>query len=109
MLAKALIGLVAADFRGQLVLQQPGAEPQPLSPRTRDRLRVLPASRFEVAVRFPQPAASACSADPLRVELLDRLRDTTLRRIVLTPLGLLASELTLKPLAPAGLGLELWR
>jgi hypothetical protein len=109
MLAKVLISLVAADLRRQLVLQEPGAEPQPLTPRTRDRLRVLPALRLEVAVRFPQPATSAGSADPLRVELLDHLRDTTLHRIVLTPLSLLASELTLKPLAPAGPGLELRR
>ena len=60
-------------------------------------------------MRFAQPAAAPGSPDPLRVELLDRLRDTTLRRIVVTPLGLLASELALKPLAPPGLGLELWR
>jgi hypothetical protein len=53
---------------------------------------------LEVAVRFPQPAASPGSADPFRVELPNRLRDT-LRRIVLT-LGLLTSELALEPLAP---------
>ena len=43
MLAKVLVGLVATAFGVQLVLKEAGAEPQPLSPRTRDRLRVLPA------------------------------------------------------------------
>ena len=107
MLAQVLIGLVAAAFCVQLVLQKPGAEPQPLSPRTRNRLRSLPALGLELAVRFPQPAASPGSADRFRVEIPNRLRDT-LRRIVLT-LGLLTSKLALEPLAPTGLGLKLRR
>jgi hypothetical protein len=62
---------------------------------------------LEVAVRFPQPAASPGPADPVRIELPTRLRHT-LRRIVLT-LGLLTSKLALEPLASTGLGLKLRR
>lgn len=106
MLAKVLIRRVAAAFRDQLVRQEPRAEPETLSPRTRDRLRVLPALRLELAVRFPQPTAWPSSADPLGIELPNRLLDPRLRRIVLTGrLSLFTRKLALEPLTPTGHGL----
>ncbi len=109
LLAKVLISLVAAAFRGQLVLQQPGAEPQTLGPGTRDRLRVLPTLGLELAVRFAQPAASPSSADPLGIKLPNHLVGPRGRRIVFTGLCLFTRKLALKPRAPTGLSLKLRR
>jgi hypothetical protein len=60
-------------------------------------------------VRFPQPAASPSSADPVRIKLPNHLVGPRVRRIVLTGLCLFTRKLALKPLAPTGLSLKLRR
>ena len=103
-----LIRLVAAAFRGQLVIQELGADPQPLSPRARDRLGRIPPLLLELTVRLPQPSPPPVRADPLRIEAIRRLTAGLLRPALASfGLGSLARQLPLKPLPPARLGLKL--
>ena len=116
MLPKRLIGRVPALLGGEIVLQPPRRETQPLSPRARDRPGGLPPLLVELAARFAQPSLPALRPrdDPLDVEPVRRLA----RRLLLRPALLarrlivlvrLALQLAHEPLTPARLGLKLGR
>ena len=80
--AVVLVGLVGAALGVKLGLEPLGRQQQPLAPRPRDRIGVVPAVLLELALALPQPAIAplACAPRSVRVELQRHLLGTSAPR-----------------------------